>query len=133
MGPGGAGDPEGIVASVDRDEEALLFFNKLSGRLDIRLTEPTQPFAEGLHNEVAPPSARSEAMSLSLQVVERHSQGIAFRDLTEEEWNRVVMRVPVVRLRGLDELAVEHRAPNGVAFTVRDLAAAVAETERQTR
>src|SRR5262249_44443192 len=44
-----------------------------------------------------------------------------------------VLRAPVILLCGLDERVVEHRAPDGGAFTVRDLAAAIAETERQTR
>jgi hypothetical protein len=120
------------MPAVEYDDEALRFFNKLSGRLDVRLSEATQPISEGLLNRAAPPAAQIEGVSLSLRVFE-DIEADDFRDLTEEEWNRVVLRAPVILLCGLDERVVEHRAPDGVAFTVRDLAAAIAETERQTR
>jgi len=127
------------MAKAELDEESLRFFNKLSGRLNIRLSEPPQPFSERLLNQVAPPSARIVEVSLAMQVLEDSEQGDLCdladpRDLTEEEWNRVVLRTPVIRMRGENgKEVVEHRAPDGLAFTVRDLAAAVAETERQTR
>lgn len=120
------------MAAVENDHEGLLFFNQLSGRLHIRLSEPTKPIAEKLLNQAAPPSAQIEEISLSLQVVEDIEED-DIRDLTDEEWTRVVLRAPVIRLRGMDERVVEHRAPDGKAFTVRDLTAAIAETERQTR
>jgi len=120
------------MSGVEYDEEALSFFNNLSGRLNVRLSEPTELIAEGLENRAAPPSARIEAVSLSMQVFMRAAE-VKFRDLTEEEWNRVVLRAPAIRLGGSDERVIEHQAPDGCAFTVRDLTAAVAETERQTR
>jgi hypothetical protein len=56
------------------------------------------------------------------------------RSLTDEEWTRVVLRTPVIRMSGNDgKRVVEHGAPNRATFTVRDLAAAIAETETQTR
>jgi len=133
------------MASIEVDEGGLRFFNTLSGRLHIRLSEPTQAISERLLNQMAPPSARIEEVSLTLQVREQgegREEDDAFdlddlpapRALTEEEWSRVVLRTPSIRMRGEnDEEVVEHRAPDGVAFTVRDLAAAVAETERRTR
>jgi len=121
-----------MMSGVEYDEEALSFFNSLSGRLNVRLSEPTVRIAEGLENQAAPPSARIEAVSLSMQVFMREAE-VKFRDLTEEEWNRVVLRAPAIRLGGSDERVIEHQAPDQRAFTVRDLAAAVAETERQTR
>jgi hypothetical protein len=117
------------MASADYDNEVLGFFNKLSGRLDVRLSEATQQIAEGMLNRAAPPSARIEEVLLSMRVFENPG----FRDLTDEEWSRAVFRTPVIRLCGLAERVVEHRAPDGAAFTIRDLAEAIAETERQTR
>jgi hypothetical protein len=115
---------------MDHDDEALRFFNGLSGRLKIELSEPPQPVAPQLLNLVAPPTSRLQSVSLVMRVLE----GGDFRELTDSEWKRVVLRSPVIRMRGEDEEhMVEHRAADGVAFTVRDLAAAVAETERQTR
>ncbi|MGA9520488.1 MAG: hypothetical protein WBV82_03435 [Myxococcaceae bacterium] len=43
------------------------------------------------------------------------------------------MREPLIRLRGEAGDPVEHRAPNGKHFTVRELVKAVEETERQSR
>ena len=74
-----------------------------------------------------------------MQVMEETGEGddLDFgdpRDLTEDEWSRVVLHTPLIRMRGEnDAQVVEHRALGGVAFTVRDLAAAIAETERHTR
>lgn len=128
------------MAAGGDDEAGLAFFNGLVGRLDIRLSEPARQRAPGILNLVAPPSARVEGVSLSLQVMEDDDGETPLdmmddpRELTEAEWARVVLRVPVIRLRGENgDAVVEHRAPDGAAFTVRDLAAAIAETERQTR
>jgi hypothetical protein len=42
--------------------------------------------------------------------------------------------MPVLRLRGKgSEHVFEHSAPDGATFTVRDLVAAMLETEHQTR
>jgi hypothetical protein len=116
--------------AVEVDEEALHFFNRLSGRLHIDLSEPAQPVAKGWLNLAAPPTARLERASLTMQVLEDDE----LRELTDDEWKRVVLRAPAVRMVGENQKSVvEHQAPDGVAFTVRDLAAAIAETETQTR
>jgi hypothetical protein len=51
---------EGSMASAEVDEDGLRFFNSLSGRLHVRLSEPTQPISQRLLNQAAPPSARIE-------------------------------------------------------------------------
>jgi hypothetical protein len=79
------------MPEVEYDDEALRFFNKLSGHLDVRLSEATQPISEQLLNRAAPPSAQIEGVSLSLRVLE-DIEADDFRDLTEAEWNRVVLR-----------------------------------------
>src|SRR5262245_19085925 len=128
------------MAGVEIDEEALRFFNRLGGRLDIRLSEPAVPVAPGWLNLKVPLSARIENVSLTLQFAEEIEEDTPLdrlpdpRNLTEEELGRVVLRAPSIRMRGEnDDEVVEHQAPDGGAFTVRDLAAAIAETERQTR
>ena len=56
-----------------------------------------------------------------------------FRALTDDEWRTVVIREPAIRMRGEGETITEHRAPDGVAFTARDLADAIAKTEHAGR
>jgi hypothetical protein len=128
------------MADVEIDQEALRLFNRLAGRLDIRLSEPAVPVAPGWLNLKAPPSARIEDVSLIMQFSEEVEEDTPWdllpdpRDLTEGEWSRVVLRAPSIRMRGEnDDEVVEHRAPDSGAFTVRDLAAAIADTERRTR
>jgi hypothetical protein len=120
-----------MMAGVEIDDEALHFFNRLSGRLVIGLSEPPRPMSDRLANLVAPPTSRLEEVSLVMKVFLRAS---GFRELTDAEWERVVLRSPAIRMRGSDrEGVVEHRPPEGIAFTTRDLTAAIVETERQTR
>ncbi|WP_225728361.1 MULTISPECIES: hypothetical protein [unclassified Nocardia] len=107
---------------------SLEFFNRLSGTLAIELTEPTEEIAPNLANRRATATAAITGVTFALEVFEDER----FRDLTVDEFDRVVLKVPVLNLRGLGD-PVEHRASNGKWFTVRDLAAAIAETERSTR
>jgi hypothetical protein len=107
---------------------SLQFFNQLSGSLHIQLSQPAEPIAEGLVNLKAPPAATIESLSLQMSVFEDDD----LRDLTAEEWDRVVLEAPTITLRSLGE-PVTHAAPNGRHFTVRALVAAVEETERRTR
>jgi hypothetical protein len=105
------------------------FLNTLSGTLEIELTEATERIAPNLDNMKAPASARIKRLALKAQVFE----GDDFRPLTEEELERVVWQGPEIQLVGESGGEVSHRAPNGESFTVRDVLAAVEETERQTR
>ncbi|MEU7141507.1 hypothetical protein ABZ942_18775 [Nocardia sp. NPDC046473] len=107
---------------------SLEFFNGLSGTLVIELTEPTEDVAANLSNQRATATAAIREVSFAPNVFENGD----FRDLTVDEFDRVVLELPVLNLRGFGD-PVEHRAPNGKWFTVRDLAAAIGETERSTR
>ncbi len=107
---------------------SLKFFNGLSGTLAIELTEPTENIAANLANQRATVTAAIREVLFTPKVFEDGG----FRDLTVDEFDRVVLELPVLNLRGLGD-PVEHRAPNGKWFTVRDLTAAIAETERSTR
>ncbi|MFQ6326940.1 hypothetical protein ACLMAL_12460 [Nocardia sp. CWNU-33] len=107
---------------------SLKFFNGLSGTLAIELTEPTENVAANLSNQRATATAAIRGVSFTLNVFENGD----FRDVTVDEFDRVVLELPMLNLRGFGD-PVEHRAPNGEWFTVRDLAAAIAETERSTR
>jgi hypothetical protein len=110
------------------DDSALAFFKKLSGVLRIQLSEPTERITEALENQKATPTAVIVSLRLEATVYENDD----FRELTEEELSRVVFEEPAIVLRGFGR-AISHSAPNGVHFTVRDMLAAVEETERQTR
>ncbi len=109
------------------DQGALKFFNDLSGVLEIELTEPPQKVAPHLLNLVAPKTARIQSVAMRLRDGER--------ELGEDEWSRVVIREPRIRMRSVDtdDIVIEHDAPNGSSFTVRDLANAIAKTERDSR
>ena len=111
------------------DEDGLAFFNRLSGHLEIKLSEPPVRIAENLLNVKAPSTAKIEEISLELRVFEKGNS----RGLTEDELNRVVLHEKSIKMRGEEGDDVEHEAPNGKHFTVRDLANAVAKTERMTR
>lgn len=108
----------------------LRFFNALSAVLDIKLSEPTEAISPHLANQKAAPTAEIVSLSLEPQVFLRDES--EFRPLTDDELARVVFEEPSITLRGYGR-AIEHPAPDGGRFTVADLIAAIAETERQTR
>jgi hypothetical protein len=110
--------------------DELEFFNSLSGNLDIELTVPAERIGN-LLNMAAPPEARVKSVKLVPQVYEEDKGD--FRDLTPEELDLVAYRNPKIKLRSEEGEAIEHKAPNGRYFTVRELIAAVEETERKTR
>jgi hypothetical protein len=112
-------------------DDTLEFFNRLSGRLKIELTEPAVQVAPNLLNKAAPAHARVTEVSFTLDVYEDDE----FRALTDDEWSRVVIRASRIRMANLRtaDFVVEHDAPDGAAFTVRDLRDAIAKTERESR
>ncbi|MEU1429792.1 hypothetical protein ABZ412_22190 [Nocardia sp. NPDC005746] len=107
---------------------SLEFFNGLSGTLSIELSEPTIDIAANLSNQRAKATAEIKELSFALEVFEDNN----FRDMTADELDRVVLESAMLNLQGEGE-PVAHRAPNGKWFTVRDLVAAITETERRTR
>jgi hypothetical protein len=113
------------------DDNALEFLNGLSGTLVIELTEPAQQAAPHLMNLVAPKTARIKSVAMDFSVYEGEDD----RKLTDEEWSRVVIHAPRIRMRSVDteDIVVDHDAPNGSTFTVRNLADAIAKTERDSR
>jgi hypothetical protein len=113
------------------DEEALAFFNGLSGRLHIELTEPAERATPRLENLIAPPHARTLSVRFKMT---RFLDG-EFQELTDDEWQRVVIHAPRIAMCSwmAKDTPVVHEARDGKAFTVRDLAACIAETERQGR
>jgi hypothetical protein len=115
------------------DQEGLEFLNQLSGRLQVELSEPARQVSEKVLNLVAEPSATVKGVSLRLEVYQE-GQEPPFRPLTNEEWGRRVFRGERLRLRNIDApTVVDHRAPDGSGFTVRDVAAAIEATERHAR
>lgn len=112
------------------DLPGFTFFNALSARLEVELSRPPLRVS-ALENVTAPPGARITRVAL-LPRVFAHDGGPS-RDPTPGELDQVALAAPRVRLRGESGDVVEHRAPDGRAFRVRDLLAAVEETERQTR
>lgn len=113
------------------DEAGLRFFTELGGRLRIELTEPSRAISEQLMNQVAPPNARIAGVSFEMYAFANDE----IEDLSEEQWQRVVLRSPRIRMRDIrtPETCIEAAAPNGISFTVRDLAAAIERTELHCR
>jgi hypothetical protein len=111
------------------DFDGLEFFNRLSGRLEIELTEAPERIYPNLENLKAPPSAAIESLRLELGMYE----GEQFRPLRADELAVIVLRAPEIVLRGEGGTPVRIEATNGDYFAVGDLIAAVEETERQTR
>jgi hypothetical protein len=106
------------------------FFNALSGRLVIELSEAPVPITPNLSNVRAPQNAHIVSLRLDANVFEDDE----FRPLTAQELDAIALDAPEVRLRGLDEEeSTSHAAPDRMGFRVRDLLAAVEAHERQTR
>ena len=112
------------------DHPELEFFNSLSGKLKIELTVPPERVGN-LVNERATPEAGIVSLKLVVEIY--NSDTDERRPLTPEELDSVAFRGASIRLRSEEGEAVSHAAPNGQFFTVRQLLAAVEETERQTR
>jgi hypothetical protein len=112
---------------VDTDAEEDLLPG-ITGRLYVELTEPTQPITERLYNRRATDTAAITSVKLEAHVCHDDDD----RELSEEELETVAFRRPEIVMRGLGA-PVHHVAPNGAYFTVRDLLAAIEETERATR
>jgi hypothetical protein len=119
------------MSDSEADDDAVAFFNRLSGKLTIKLTEEPERFTPKLANLVARPTSRVTSISLRMRVYENDE----FRDLTEGEWSRVVLPTGRIRMRNsrVRDVVVEHTSRSGGTFTVRDLASAIEETERQAR
>ncbi len=119
------------MSNTQADGKALAFFNRLSGKLKIELTDEPVQLSPRLSNLAAPPTARVVNISLRMQVFE----GDRFRELTDGEWSLVVLRAAAIRMRNerVTDVVAAHASPDGMAFTIRDLASAVEETERRAR
>lgn len=111
--------------------KALDFFNGLSATLEIQLTEPASQIAENLANLKASPQAEIAHLSLEAKVFNEEDE--SFRALTPEELSIVILPISRIQLKGESGDIVEHKAPNGKDFTIKDLIKAVEETERKTR
>jgi hypothetical protein len=108
----------------------LEFFNDLSGVLRIELDTPARTVGK-LQNLEASPTAAITHLTLEASVYEEDADDS--RPLTFDELDRIGFGAATIRLRGEGGPIVEHHAPNGSAFTVRELLRAVEQTERQTR
>jgi hypothetical protein len=125
-----AGDPM-TLATID--EEAFEFFTqRLDATLVIEL-KPTSQVAPYVINQVASPSAKITNMSMDVEVIDKEDEDEedeTYRNLTEAEWKRDVLRTSVLGMRGLgSDRIFEHSAPDGATFTIRDLIAAIVETD----
>lgn len=130
--PAQAADPAGQQSQLISEPE-LEFFNSLSGVLYVELTAPAEPIGN-TYNLSASPEAKVASVRLRTEVIDHDTDDTdEYRDLTPEELDRIVIRGKRIRLRGLSGNVVSHDAANGAFFTVRELLAAVEETERQTR
>lgn len=108
----------------------LEFFNNLSGKLEVELTETPERLGE-LLNVRATPEAQIKSLKLTPEVFNLDTE--TFRPVTSEELQSVAFRGARITLRGESGDTVTHTAPNGEFFTVQQLLDAVVETERQSR
>ena len=106
------------------------FFNSLSGKLEIELTDPAESY-RNMANLAAKPGARIVEVKFHPEVFEEDKEN--FRNLTEEELRLEIFRGPNIRLRGESGDVVEHKALNRKSFTVKEMITAIEETERRTR
>jgi hypothetical protein len=108
----------------------LEFFNSLSARLVIELTDDPQRIGK-LDSVRATQAAEIKSLVLTANVFDRNSK--EWRALTAEELKSIAFRGTKIVLRGEGNVSVAHECQNGEFFTVQELLAAVAETERQSR
>ncbi len=108
----------------------LEFFNSLSARLVIELTDDPQRIGK-LDSVRATQAAEIKSLVLTANVFDRNSK--EWRALTAEELKSIAFRETKIVLRGEGDVSVAHECQNGEFFTVQELLAAVAETERQSR
>lgn len=115
-----------------RTESKARPLEAVSARLYISLTEPEVLVAPHttLKNKKATPSAQITSLELKSKVYVRE-EGDS-RPITEEELGAVAFENAGIEIKSLGHV-VKHDAPNGEAFTVRDLLQAVEDTERQVR
>jgi len=106
------------------------FFNSLPGKLEIELTEPAESY-RNMANLAAKPSAKIVNVRFHPKVFEENER--KFRDLTEAELQLEIFHEPSICLRGEGGDAVEHKAPNGKSFTIKEMLTAIEATERRTR
>lgn len=105
---------------------SLEFFRELSGRLEIALSEPTHAITPKLMNQAAPPTAKIVSLRFEAEVFDDDEP----RPLTEEELDRVVLVANNIRLRDAETRStIEHLAPDGLKFTVRDMIDVVERSE----
>lgn len=113
------------------DATGLALFCRLCGLLQIVLNKPAASASQRVMNLISEPSAEIVELSMAVSMVEDHGT----RELTEDELRRIVFRT--ARIAMASQLApgivVEHAAPDGATFTVRDLVACVEQTERRSR
>ena len=113
------------------DQSELEFFNTINGDLEIELSIPPRQIGNLMNMEA---DADAEIVSVKLKPHLYDEATDDIRDLTPEELDRVAYRGSQIKLRNPDaERVITHQAPNGRYFTVRELLAAVEETERQVR
>jgi hypothetical protein len=106
------------------------FFNNLSGKLEIELTEPAESY-RNMANLAAKPGAEIVDVKFHPKVFEENEQ--KFRELTESELQLEIFYGSHIRLRGEGGGVVEHKAPNGRSFTIKEMITAIEQTERRSR
>jgi len=111
-------------------EELRLVYEAGMRAFPPRLSEPPKRLGAA-RETLLPPTAEVVSVSLAMSVYQNEE----FRDLTADEWNRVVFRADSIRLRSYygADITLEFPAGDGETFTVAALAKAVEDTERETR
>lgn len=113
-------------------------FNGLTGTITVETSEPPERIGQLWNLKSTPTAQLVDVKWKHPDVYQPDNDHEPFRPLTEEELGLVVLDEETIRVNSFACLPgpgaiVEHRAPNGKNFTIRDMIAVVEETERQTR
>lgn len=110
----------------------LQFFNDLGGTIHIEMSEEPKQIGT-LLNQRSVSSSKVLGVSWDPHVYIEDDT----RELTSKELELIVFQDCSIKLRSYACLKpskiVEHKAPNGKYFTVKDMIAVICEQERQTR
>jgi len=102
---------------------------KVIGKLDIELSEPSRPMSSTLMNQVAPEHATIKSVSFSAQIYEKEE----VREVLADEWKAAVIDEAHMDVRGESGRVMGFDAPNGRFFTLSDLKDVVERLELATR
>lgn len=113
------------------DHPELDFFNRISGVLNIELSDQAKPMKNLPGNLVAKPSSKIEKITLVTEFYNQEDD--TFRALSKEELNSKAFKSKTIALSGESGEVIEYSAVNQKFFTAQELIKAIELTEFKTR